>query len=782
MFTNKPTVDPLRFLKGGGEMGNLTRTYNWHENIVGPASDWPQSLLTTLGIMLNSRFPMFLWWGNDLIQFYNDAYRPSLGNKGKHPSALGQKGIDCWPEIWPVIKPLIDQVMGGGDSVYFEDQLIPIYRNNKLEDVYWTFSYSPVIGESGNVEGILVVCTETTNQVLEHQEMKHAKDELDFAIQAAELGTWDLDPASNKFVGNERLKSWFGLNADDRIELSKAVDVILKDDRERVANAIAHSMTYESGGLYDIEYAILNHIDNTPRYVRAKGKCIFDKDKNPIRFSGTLQDVTGERIAREDLKDTNQRLELALNAGDLGSYDVNLQTMEFICNAQYKANFGYREDEECGIPDFIDAILPEFRPDVLSQRDYAISTNTLYHAEYPVTWPDGSIHWIRVYGKPYYGNDGNAVRIIGVSIDITQEINSQKELERLYEQMRLSKEAAQLGTFDMDLVKGTMEWDDRCRSLFGISHSNTVTYEDDFLPGLHPEDKERITAIIQNVFIKSISNGDYDVEYRTVGTEDKKLRWVRAKGKTYFDEQDRPLRFIGSVLDITEQKMDELRKNDFISMVSHELKTPLTSLKAYIQMLLDPNINTENFMEGALQKADIQIKRMGALIDGFLNVSRLESGKLLLYKDMFDVNDLIEGIREDAALIFASHKIKTTFNGTLTVFADKEKIGSVVLNLLSNAVKYSPKESTIYIDCVKQKDFVKISVRDEGMGIKEQDIKKLFERFYRVENHQNRFVAGFGIGLYLCAEIIKVHGGTIWAESEFNIGSSFHFTLPLVNA
>src|SRR6201999_1203036 len=124
---------------------------------LGLPSEWPVSLRNTINIILSSRFPMFIWWGADLIQFYNDAYRPSLGDTGKHPSALGQRGEECWPEIWPVIYPLIRQVLEGGESTWSEDQLIPIYRNGRLEDVYWTFGYSPIIDDNGRVGGVLVV-------------------------------------------------------------------------------------------------------------------------------------------------------------------------------------------------------------------------------------------------------------------------------------------------------------------------------------------------------------------------------------------------------------------------------------------------------------------------------------------------------------------------------------------------------------------------------------------------------------------------------------------------
>src|SRR5580693_1125468 len=129
------------FLAGGGEMGELTRSKDWANTNVGTPDKWPQSLRIALSIILNSKFPMFLWWGPELICFYNDAYRPSLGKNGKHPSILGMPAEQAWSEIWHVIKPLIDTVLAGEEAIWFEDLLVPIYRNGKIEDVYWTFSY-----------------------------------------------------------------------------------------------------------------------------------------------------------------------------------------------------------------------------------------------------------------------------------------------------------------------------------------------------------------------------------------------------------------------------------------------------------------------------------------------------------------------------------------------------------------------------------------------------------------------------------------------------------------
>lgn len=655
-------------LEGGGEMGERIRSFDWSKTVLGTADTWPQSLLTAVGIILNSRFPMFIWWGPDLVQFYNDAYRPSLGRDGKHPSALGQRGEECWTEIWPVIKPLIDQVMSGGPSTWSEDQLIPIYRNGKLENVYWTFSYSLIHDDSGGQGGVLVVCNETT-----------AKIE---ALNALTKAKQDLEAAQTEILRErDRLKRFF---------IQAPAGVCILDGPDLVFELVNSSYQQLLPGR------------------ELLGKPIFE----------ALPELINQPVG-EMLRNT------------------------------YKSGQQYEARE-------------------------------LY---IPVTRADTGLLEARYFNfiyQPRHNTDGKVDGIMVFVFEVTEMVNTRQDLEREKDKLQLAIKAAELGTFDMDLINGTMEWDRRCRTLFGISHSDIVTYEKDFITGLHPDDRDRIVEIINNVFIKSISNGDYDVEYRTVGVEDQKIRWVRAKGKTYFDENDRPTRFVGAVLDITEQKSDEIRKNDFIGMVSHELKTPLTSLSAYVQMLYaKASKEQDSFVSGALDKVNIQVRRMGTMINGFLNVSRLESGKILLNKHDFMLDELVLAMTDEIRQTGPGHILECIIEKPIAIQADQDKIGSVIINLLSNAVKYSAKGKTITITCGMAGNIAQVSVHDEGIGIKPEDIDKLFERYFRAESPQTKYISGFGIGLYLSAEIIQRHNGKIWAESGVNKGSTFYFTLPL---
>src|SRR6185312_14280573 len=210
----KPQKNTPEFLAGGGEMGGLMRNFDWSKTPVGPVDNWPQSLKTILSLLLNSKFPMFLWWGSDLTCFYNDAYRPSLGQNGKHPSILGSPAKEAWAEIWHVIGPLIETVLETGEAIWFEDQLVPIYRNGHIEDVYWTFSYSPVVDDSGKRSGVFVTCTETTGKVILFKGLEESNKRFLNNILQAPVAMCIFRGENHVVeIANERMLELWGKNA-----------------------------------------------------------------------------------------------------------------------------------------------------------------------------------------------------------------------------------------------------------------------------------------------------------------------------------------------------------------------------------------------------------------------------------------------------------------------------------------------------------------------------------------------------------------------------------------
>ena len=169
------------FLAGGGELGALTRAFDWSKTSLGHPQMWPQSLRVTVRLVLTSRHPMFIWWGEELIQFYNDAYRETLGPE-RHPDALGARGRECWAEIWDIIGPQIDYVMAGKGATWHEDQLIPVTRHGRREDVWWTYSFGPIDVE-GKVGGVLVVCKDVTSEHMAREALNLINEELKHRVK-----------------------------------------------------------------------------------------------------------------------------------------------------------------------------------------------------------------------------------------------------------------------------------------------------------------------------------------------------------------------------------------------------------------------------------------------------------------------------------------------------------------------------------------------------------------------------------------------------------------------
>jgi PAS domain S-box-containing protein len=342
--------------------------------------------------------------------------------------------------------------------------------------------------------------------------------------------------------------------------------------------------------------------------------------------------------------------------------------------------------------------------------------------------------------------------------------------------LRLAIEAANFGTWFIHSVTREFITDARLKELFGYYPDEDLSIEQ-ALAQITDEHRGFVADKLEKAIYQG---GDYDVTYPVVGLHDSRLRWLRAIGNLKADPSGAFSAFTGVVMDVTEQHADEQRKNDFIGMVSHELKTPLTSLSAMIQVSAVKLKNSEDiFLAGVMEKAALQVKRMGNMINGFLNISRLESAKLLIDKTTFDLRELITGVAKETELVTSTHTILLHNCEEVIVNADQDKVASVLTNLLNNAVKYSPKGTVVQIACRISDDKVQISVKDEGPGLNAEDREKVFERYFRVESEATRHISGFGIGLYLSAEIVHRHSGDIWVESKPGQGSTFYFTLPL---
>ncbi len=418
----------ISFLRGGGEMGKLTREKDWRKTSLGEPSLWPQSLRTTLNIILNSKFPMFLFWGKDLICFYNDAYLPSLGKNGKHPSILGMKAEEGWTEIWHIIKPWIDQVLKGGEAVWFENQLIPIYRNGQIEEVYWTFSYSPVNDETGSPSGVIVTCHETTHQVItlkslveSEERFRAMADNIPNLAWMAKADGWIYwyNKKWYEYTGTtpEQMEGWGWQSVHDTALLPS----VLKKWKETIATGEEFEMIFPLKGA-----------DGKFRQFLTLVSPLKDSEGNIYQWFGTNTDITNQKEIEDALKASDERFRDTVRQAPVGI--TILRGKDYLvemANDAYLQLVNKTETDFVGKPLFDS--LPEVKETVHSILDSVLNTGVPYYGD-EVAVP------INRYGKEEVGyfdflyyplkeKDGKISGIIVTVNEVSEKVHARKKIE-----------------------------------------------------------------------------------------------------------------------------------------------------------------------------------------------------------------------------------------------------------------------------------------------------------------------------------------------------------------
>ncbi|PTS96361.1 hypothetical protein DBR11_19255 [Pedobacter sp. HMWF019] len=372
--------------------------------------------------------------------------------------------------------------------------------------------------------------------------------------------------------------------------------------------------------------------------------------------------------------------------------------------------------------------------------------------------------------EPVKDADEKVTTIMVLAIEISDKVIARRNIADVEERIRLAVEAAEIGTFDHDLLTDEMVTSDRFDMIFGFDHP---VPRKDILSAIHPDDREYVRQTRESGYI----SGKILYDTRLIH-KDGSIHWIRVYGKVYHDAEHTPLRVLGTILDITEFKSLQQQKDDFISIASHELKTPITSLKASLQLL-------ERFKDRPdaplipklIEQSSKSMVKISELVEDLLNVSRMSEGQIQLNKSSFNIADLLKNC---CSHVRAAGKHDLIFEGDLhlNVFADEQRIDQVVVNFVNNAVKYAPDSKDIYLIVRKMKNIVWIGVKDNGPGVPPGKLPHLFDRYYRADSSGFQ-VSGLGLGLYISAEIIKRHEGEIGVESELGKGSTFWFTIPL---
>lgn len=757
-------------------------------------------------IVANAPFPIGIYVGREMrIEFANQSI---IDVWGKGNDVVGKLYSEVLPELAEQnIYQQLDDVFTTGVPFHARNQRVDLQVNHKIRPYYFNYSFTALRDEHGEIYGVMNTAAEVTDIVLAKQEAEHRRKQLfNMILQAPVAMCIMMGDNLVVEVANQLMIDLWGKPKEDVLKkpiFEGLPEVKGQGLEETLANvyqtgkrfkAIEQPVQLLRNGrvetvFQNFIYEAYRDTDNTILGVIATTTDVTEQ----VKARQLLQrSIENERDINEELAASNEELaavneELIATNEELSLTQENLQKSEklfrsiavnipksiiividkehrFIAvEGELMTQMGFNgKDYEGKHP--LEVGSPERYESSKHLYERVLKGEQFSEERVSATGEIFMVHMIPLV------NESNEVYAgLIIALDITE----MKEAER-----RSGKLAAIIHSSEDAIISKTLEgiitsWNQSAERIFGYTEAEMIGAS---ILTLIPEDRRNEEVLI----VSRIKNKERVEHFETKRvTKDGKLIDISLTISPVFDSRGDIIGISKIARDISEKKQEETRKSDFIGMVSHELKTPLTSLTAIIQVL-NAKLKTSGdaFIAGGLEKANTQVKRMSSMINGFLNVSRLESGKILIEKHDFDLTELIREAISETELTVSSHQIQFDYSRPLMVHADHDKIGSVVSNLLSNAVKYSPNGSSIGVYAEEADGMVHVSVKDDGMGIKPHDMKRLFDRYYRVQSTHTKHISGFGIGLYLSAEIINRHNGKIWVESESGVGSTFHFTIP----
>ncbi len=788
------------FLAGGGELGQCIREYDWAATPLGPAETWPYSLRTALGILLNSAFPMFLFWGDEALCFYNDAYRPLLGHSGKHP-CVGARGSDVWAEVWDVIGPQMADVRRTGRPMVQEDRLIPIYRNGQLEDVYWSYSYSPVFDETGSVQGVFVTCTDTTSKMLDATGLSQSERRFRALVTA----TSDVVYRMSADWSQLRELDGKGFLSDTAVPSTSWIETYIHPrDRARAEAAVAEAIRTRKP--LELEHRVLK-ADGSLGWTFTRAIPMLDETGAITEWFGASTDISARRQIEEDLRTLGADLARSKRLYETVTdttpdliYVFDLDYRFTYANKALLAMWGRTWDESIG--QGLRALGYEEWHAAMHEREIDQIVATKQSIRGTVTFPHAEL------GRRYYdyiltpviGADGTVEAVAGTTRDVTDFKQAEAALRESEERFRLMADAIPEVIWVAD-AQGNNEvvnkrWEDYCGVPFEAEAYNASATQ-----YIHPDDVPKVTA----AFAWALQTGQpLEVEQRNRSASGE-YRWFLNRAVPYRDPQTGEIvKWFGIGTDIHDRKLlqaemerlVELRTRElahsnqelyrsnedlqqFAHAASHDLKEPVRKIITFADMLRATDgaaLSDRGRM--SLDKVRSAAERMMNMVNGVLGYSKLAATDQVW--DRVDLATTLANVGTDLEVLIQQKGAVIEAEGPLpTLVGAPVLLHQLFYNLINNALKFSRDDAAPRIVVrghIADGSRAEITVSDNGIGFEPEYAERIFKAFARL--HPKDRYEGTGLGLSLCKRIVERHGGTIAATGVPGEGTTFHLTLP----
>ena len=766
------------FRESSSLMGQMIGARNWNDHPLGPIENWPSALTIALANMLSSKFAKFIFWGEELYCFYNDGFLSSLEDR-KYQNILGEPAEKAIPVMWPMLSQHKDAILKQGEALWFENMIIPIMKDGEIKASYFTLSPSPLYDSNGSICGILVTMQETTRSVTTIQEAIAGQEKLYDLLKHAPLGIALLEGDDLVFTFANR-QYFETFDRTDLELIGKSFLDSFPENREQMLPIFEHVL--KSGEPYS-GYELLMPVKRkgglVDMFFNFSYSPVKDKDGKVVAVLATISDVSEIARSRQIFRDSEERLRLSTENNAIATWDLNLKEKSIKHGDYLSEIFGEPKDKKMTFEELRSYLLDEDRKNIVEPAFAEAMKTGLYNYEARLITADNELRWIRTHGKVYFDDNQEPVRMVGIMQNITEAKTHQLKLEASEERYRNLADFVPQFIWVAD-AKGNLYYFNKATLEYTGYSMEELLNEPGWIGVVHPEDREYNLQ----VWAHSIETKQpFTFEHR-FKSSDGSYKWQLSRAIPIMDDQNEVEYWLGTSTDIDAIKRDEQQRNDFIKMANHELKTPVSTIKGYVQLLLKmlPE-ETDPMLTSSLKTINNQVNKLTALIGDLLDITKIEIGSLPLHIERKDLVEEVKRSIEDIQATNPNHEFNFDKNGIEEIFVnlDTERFSQVMMNLFTNAVKYSPTNNKVNISLEKQDGGVVISVQDFGIGIDKAEAKKIFEQFYRVSGKDEKTYPGFGIGLFIVQEILIKLNGKIWVESEKGKGSTFKVWLPLAS-
>lgn len=720
--------------------------------------------------LITDSLPAFISYINNKqqYQFVNSAYEKWLGlSKAQIVGKPIQEILGN--EIYKKAQPCIEKVMEG-ERVTYENTIEIAGENRTLQ-----LGYVPNFSNGNKVDGFVVLGHDITEMKKAEEALRRSEEYYKTMTDNTPVMTWVSDPNGQFIFLNRQWYDYTGQTPETGLG-NGWLDALHPADAEELRKSLTNANREQMR--FSFEYRLKGKTGNF-RWHLATGLPKFDEQGRYEGFVGSVIEIHERKLAEEALKAQSELTQIITDNATTSLFIKDEKQHCTFMNPAAEKMTGYTLEEVKKINKPLHDIIHHTRPDGSHFPeeecliDHALPKKDRTEGESVFVRPDGSFYPVSFTASPIIRN-GKTIGTVMEVRDTTEEKEAADKLKESEEFNRTLLESSPDCVKALDLNGKLLSINPQGQKMLKLDGLNVykgMVWADLWEGNYYKEATEAL---------KKARNGELGHFQGMTPTAKGIFKWWDVLVAPIYGASGNVERLIAVSRDITTIKELEQQKDDFIGIASHELKTPVTSIKAYTQILQRRfEGNEDELSSEMLARMDGQVDRLTNLIVDLLDITKIEQGKLQFSYKKFNFNELIKEEADEIQRTTNKHRVILDLDEDKMIHGDRDRIGQVLINLFNNAIKYSPKADKIMVKThIKEGKELILSVQDFGMGLTNEELGKVFDRFYRVEEVGNETYPGLGLGLYISAEIIHRHNGKIWAESEKGKGSTFYFSLP----